>query len=238
MQHVISIPGFYEPFASMTHLAGAAIFAAFSIWLLRRGRGDLARMASLATFCFGAVFLLSISGLYHLLAPDGAVRPMVRRLDHAAIFVLIACSFTPIHTILFRGWRREGALALIWAVAIVGITLKMVYFYEMPRWLGLSLYLGMGWLGLFTGIMLWRRYGFDFAQPLLWGGLAYTFGCLIEGMHWPVVLDGVIMWHELFHLAVLLGLGCHFAFTYKIADGHVSVLHADGTEWLGYEEAV
>ena len=170
MRNTIPIPGFFEPVSSLTHLLGAVLFAVASIWLLRRGRGNSARMVSLIVFCAGAVFLLSISGIYHLLSPIGATREIVRRLDHAAIFILIAASFSPGHTILFRGWGRAGALVLIWSVAFLGIALKMIYFHEMSTWLGLGLYLGMGWLGIFSSVSLWRRYGFVFVQPLLWGG--------------------------------------------------------------------
>jgi len=223
VRNTISIPGFTEPFSSLSHLLGAVVFAAASIWLLRRGRGDRARMVSLIAFCLGAVFVLSMSGIFHMLPHAGSTRTFVQRLDHAGIFVLIAGSFSPTHTILFRGWGRVGALLLIWTTAIVGITLKMIYFHEMSRWLGLSLYLGMGWMGLYTSISLWRRHGFDFVQPLIWGGVAYTFGAVLEGIHWPVLITGVLEWHEVLHVAVLIGLGFHWAFTYKIADGHVLV---------------
>ncbi len=224
------IPGFSEPVSSLTHLLGALIFAAASVVLLGRGRGDSARIASLLAFCIATVALLSISGIYHLLTPGGSARAVARRMDHIAIFVLIACTFTPAYTILFRGWSRTGPLLLIWFIAFFGIALKMIYFHEMPRWIGLGLYLGMGWLGALSSASLWRRYGFDFVQPIVWGGLAYTVGCLLEGLRWPVLISGVVQWHELFHVAVLIGLGFHWAFTFKIADGHVLVhepVHSD-----------
>ena len=221
VRNTISIPGFFEPFSSVSHLLGALIFAAASFWLLRRGRGDSARMVSLIAFCLGAVFLLSMSGIYHMLSPNGQARVFVQRLDHAGIFVLIAGSFTPAYTILFRGWGRIGGLLLIWTIAVVGIAIKMIYFDDMPTWLGLSLYVGMGWLGVFPSIFLWRRYGFDFVQPLFWGGVAYSIGAGLEGMNWPILVTGVVEWHEVLHVAVLVGLGSHWAFNYKIADGHV-----------------
>ena len=223
MRNTISIPGFFEPFSSLSHLLGALVFLAASFLLLRRGRGDKARMVSLVAFCLGAVFLLTVSGLYHMLSPAGQARAFAQRLDHSAIFVLIAASFTPPFTILFRGWGRLGGLLLIWTFAIAGIALKMIYFNEMPTWLGLSLYVGMGWLGIFPSLLLWQRYGFDFVQPIIWGGVAYTIGAALEGMCWPVLVTGVVEWHEVLHVAVLIGLVCHWTFTYKIADGHVQL---------------
>jgi len=64
VDEIISIPGFNDPFSSISHLLGAGIFAILSIFLLRRGRGDRARMINLAVFCVAAVFLLSMSGVY------------------------------------------------------------------------------------------------------------------------------------------------------------------------------
>jgi len=168
---ILSIPGFAEPFSSLSHLLGAVMFALLSICLLKRGAGDTGRMISLAVFCFGSVFLLSASGFYHLFGPNGGIAGSVmRRLDHAAIFILIACTYTPPHIILFRGWLRWGMLLLIWSIAAIFITLKMIYFEDMPKHLGLALYLGMGWIGIGPAVVVWRRYGFHFIQPIFWGG--------------------------------------------------------------------
>ena len=144
MQSIYPIPGFAEPFSSLSHLLGAGVFLVLSPFLFRRGLGCNLRTSGLAIFAFGTVFLLSMSGTYHLLDDGGTARRVMRMLDHAAIFVLIACSFTPIHIILFRGWGRWGVLALVWGFAVTAITMKMVYFDTMPQAVGLSLYLGMG----------------------------------------------------------------------------------------------
>ena len=219
MTDTLPIPGFHQPFSSLSHLTAACVFAVASGWLVWRGRGNTARMVSLFVFSIATVFLLSTSGIYHML-PPGEARTFAQRLDHSAIFILIAATFTPVHTILFRGKGRSGALLFIWTVAILGIGLKMIYFGQMPRWLGIGLYVGMGWLGLFTGTSLTRRYGFGFVQPLAWGGFAYTLGAIIEGTSRLTLLPGVIQWHELLHVAVLVGLCCHWSFIYQIADGH------------------
>lgn len=222
MKSMIPIPGFADPFSSLSHLLGALIFAALSVPLLIRSRGQADRLISVAIFCFGAVSLLSISGVYHLVNPAGTARTILQRLDHAAIFILIAASFTPIHVILFRGWGKWGVLALVWAYAIVAISLKMIFFTDMPMSWGLALYLVMGWIGLVPGIALWWKHGFDFVRPVIFGGLAYTIGCVFEALHWPVIVPGVIQWHECFHVAVLVGLAFHWAFIFDIADGHLT----------------
>lgn len=218
METVISLPGFADPFSSLSHLLGAALFTVFAVFLLRRGRGDALRMTSLVLFCFGTIFLLSSSGVTHLLGRGGTAHAVMQRIDHAAIFALIACSFTPIHVILFRGRQRWIVLSIVWLVAIVGITLKTVYFDAIPRTWGTAIYIAMGWIGLASWLAVVRHYGFQFALPIMWGGFAYTIGGVLDSLQWPVLVSGVIQWHEVFHVAVLIGLGCHWAFIYSIAD--------------------
>lgn len=87
---IYPIPGFSEPVSSLTHLGGAGVFGLLSIGLLRRGWGDTGRVVALAVFAFSCVLLLAVSGVYHLLAPGYAGWVVMRRLDRAAIFGLIA----------------------------------------------------------------------------------------------------------------------------------------------------
>src|SRR5947209_1613726 len=104
------LPGFYEPFSSASHLLGAGVFLFLGLFLLRRGRGDRARVTYLAVYVFTGVFLLSMSGVYHMHARGGPARQILARLDHAGVFLLIAGTFTPAHGILFRGPLRWGPL--------------------------------------------------------------------------------------------------------------------------------
>ena len=215
----ISIPGFTEPISSLTHLIGAGAFAILGFFLIRRGRGDWARIVSLTIYVFSCVFLLSMSGVYHLLAFNSAGRAVLARLDHAAIFVLIAGTFTPAHVILFRGFGRWGMLVAIWGAMAAGVSLKTVFFKSTEEWIGLALYLGMGWLGIISGAALWRRFGYSFVRPLLWGGCVYSVGAVLDFLRWPVLYRGVLGAHEAFHVAVLIGAGLHFRFIWQFAAG-------------------
>ena len=224
---MLPIAGFGDPVSSISHLGGAVVFAFLAAALLRRGGGDRARMISLSVFAVSCVLLLCLSGVYHLLSPDTAARTVLKRLDHAAIFVLIAGSFTPVHTILFRGVWRWGMLSGIWAAAITGVILKTAYFDVVPEWLGLMMYLGLGWFGAISATALARQNGWRRLQLVLWGALAYTAGALAEFLRWPVLLPGIVGPHEMFHLAVLAGIACHWAFIARIASGKV--------KWAGLE---
>jgi channel protein (hemolysin III family) len=158
-----------------------------------------------------------MSGVFHLLPLNDPARPVLQRLDHAAIFVLIAGTFTPVHTILFRGFRRWAPLAVIWIIAVTGITLKSIYFTQISEGLSTGTYLGMGWLGLFSVGLIWWEWGFATAQPLISGAFYYSFGAIIDYFKEPMLIYGIIGPHELFHIAVLLGLASHWRFIWTIS---------------------
>jgi channel protein (hemolysin III family) len=218
---IYSLPGFQEPFSALSHLLGAGVFFVLGCLLLWRGRHNPRNLIYLGIYAFSVVLLLSISGVYHMLPRDGTAHLVLVRLDHGAIFLLIAGSFTPAHGILMHGWQRWGPLLVIWTAAIAGITLKTVFFDDLAEWIGLSLYLTMGWLGAYSGVLLARRFGFNFVKPLLIGGIAYSIGALIDFLQWLIVIPGVIHPHELFHVAVLMGAFWHWLFVWQIAPGEI-----------------
>ena len=89
----------------------------------------------------------------------------------------------------------------------------------MPEWVGLGMYLGLGWLGAISTIALARCFGVRFILPLLWGAIAYTAGAIAEAAHWPTPIPGIVESHEVFHFAVLAGIAFHWSFIRRIADG-------------------
>ena len=210
--NIISIPGFSDPFSSISHLIGVLVALYYGVGLLRLSIGHHGSFISVGVFVFSVVFLLSMSGVFHLLEHDSAGRDVLQRLDHAGIFVLIAGTFTPIHAILFKGFWRYGFLSLIWLVAITGITLKTIFFTEFAEWLGLMFYLSLGWLGVLSAFLTHRLHGIAITKPLFYGGLAYTLGASLEFLKLPIVIYGVLGPHELFHIAVLAGIAWHWRF--------------------------
>jgi hemolysin III len=220
---LLHLPGCYEPCSSLSHFFGALLFLGLGLFLLRRGRGDRLRTCLLGVYVASCVFLLLISGSYHTLERGSAARLVVERIDHAAIFVFIAGTCTPAFGVLYRGLWRWVSLLFIWAVAATAITLKTIYFTDLPEWLGLALYLCFGWLGAFSAFHFARRYGFAFVVPLILGGVAYSVGGIMEYLSWPVLVPGMVHPHEVFHVAVLVGALCHWVFVWQFAPGEVRV---------------
>ena len=218
MIDIYSMPGFTHPLSSIIHFLGAIFFTDLAYFLIRRGKGSSIRIVSLAVFSSSCVFLLLMSAVYHLLETRGTAHAVFQRLDHAAIFLVIAGTFTPIHCILFTGFLRWGFLIIVWVMAISGLVVKTVYFITIPEWLGLSFYLGLGWKGLLMGYKLWQRYGFTFIRPLVIGDICYTVGAIIEYQHKLIILTGILGPHEVLHIAVLAGIGFQWWFIIKALD--------------------
>lgn len=217
--------GIYQPVASLSHLLGALVFAVLGIVLIVRAHGS--NRFWLAVFVVSALFLLSMSGVYHLLEPGTFAREEVlRRLDHAAIFVLIAGTLTAAHGILFSGWWRWGMIVPLWLGTAAAVTLQSVFFHEFSQLLLLALYLGFGWLGVIAGIKLARVFGFTLVRPALWGGISYTVGAIADAAAPPVWIPGYFGAHGFFHLTVLAGLGFHFYFLSRVAHWRPEHRHA------------
>ncbi len=210
-----SFLGCSDPFSSLSHLVGA-IVCFCSAFPLLKSEPKIAHRIALLVFSFGCIFLLLMSGVYHLLPIESQGRAVLQRLDHAAIFILIAGTFTPVHTILFSGFWRWAPLVVIWSIAIAGITLKSIFFSQIPEVLSTSIYLGMGWLGIVSGILIVAEQGLQFIQPLFGGALFYSVGAGIDLIKEPTIIPGVIGPHEIFHVAVLLGVAYHWRFIKRI----------------------
>lgn len=211
------LPGFLEPVSSLTHLLGAGVFALLAVPLLRRARGDLRRVALFGVYAFAAVLLLAASGVYHMLPEASTARAVMGRLDLAAIFVLIAGTHTPVQGLFFRGFARWGVLLALWGIAALGITLFTIFYDDLPRGLGTGVFLLMGWLAGASGLIVWRRIGSARIAPLVLGGVAYSIGAVLQWRQWPNLVPGVFGAHELWHLAVLAGMGLHWHFLFENA---------------------
>lgn len=213
----------YEPFSAISHMLGAAVFLVLGFVLLKQGinrphqgRSRVGLLVSLWIYTSSCVIQLLASTAFHVFVKGGAIGRIAERIDHVAIYLLIAGTFTPTYVILFQGKRRWIPLVIIWAVAILGIVLKTFYFEYISEWLSLVFYLAMGWMGVFTIATIWKRHSFRYVQLMVWGGLSYTAGAIICHFEQPILWPGVIHAHEIFHLTVLAGALLHWRFIWEI----------------------
>ncbi len=210
--------GLRDPVSSTTHFAAClfGIFATALLWRLGRSRGLRAQIA-LAAFGVSAIILYGASATYHALRlPPDQLR-VFRMLDHSAIYLLIAGTYTPaFYFLLPDSPQRRLYLGGIWLLAIVGIVCKWTI-PDMPYWLTVGLYIGMGWVGVLTVAEMLRAVGPRAMAWAFWGGLSYTIGGIADLFHWPRLVPGLFGSHEIFHLFAMGGTMCHFIFLVKYA---------------------
>lgn len=202
---------FKDPVSGLTHLASA--FAALIGLLVLWGFSPSAGPTRPGVVIYGAtlVLLFLASAAYHLIKTSPARELWLRRLDHTAIFLLIAGTYTPVCLIVLTGGWRWGMLITIWALAAIGILFKL-FFIKAPRWISVIIYVTMGWLGVIGVAQLLQALPIAAMGWLLAGGLLYTGGAVIYGLKRPNLLPGVFGFHEIWHLFVTAASAAHYVF--------------------------
>jgi hemolysin III len=133
----------------------------------------------------------------------------LRKLDHTAIYLLIAGSYTPICYIRLAGFWKWGMLVLIWSLAFIGIGVK-IFVIKAPRWITAGVYVVMGWLSLLAVRQIVAALPPGALVGLAAGGIIYTLGAVVYIIKKPDFVPGVFGFHELWHLFVILAALAHF----------------------------
>jgi len=199
-----------EPVNGASHLVGLLLAGAGTILLLRMAQGP-SELVAFGVYGATLILLYGASTLYHTLPlPERPLRAL-RTLDHIAIYFLIAGSYTPVALITLKGPLGWTLLAAIWLIALAGIPFKL-FFLDAPVWLSTATYLAMGYLALVAVVPIAEAVSFRGLAWLIAGGLAYTVGAVIYARQRPDPFPGHFGHHEIWHLLVLAGSRCHFAF--------------------------
>jgi hemolysin III len=166
-------------------------------------RGTAVDVVAAGVFASTMIVVYLVSALYHAV-PAGRTKAFLNRVDHAAIYLFIAGSYTPFALGMLRGawgWTLFGA---VWAMAAVGVAVKLLDLLKHPLW-STGLYVAMGWFALIAAGPLVRAMPWAGLAWLVAGGVAYTAGAAL------FVFDGRARYlHFAWHLCVLAGTACHF----------------------------
>jgi hemolysin III len=198
-----------EPVNSLTHWTGAFLGLIGLISLVIVGWGTPAKVISLAVYGISLIFLFSASATYHMVHVRDKVLEIFRKIDHAAIYVLIAGTYTPFCINAFSGFWKWGLLSIIWSLAVIGIVVK-VFYIRAPRWLNAGIYLVMGWLCLAAVGQMLAVLPVWVLGWLITGGLIYTLGAVVYITKIFNFVPGVFGFHEVWHIFVMLAAAAHF----------------------------
>ncbi|MER3442854.1 MAG: hemolysin [Meiothermus sp.] len=191
-----------EPFNTYSHAAGAVLALLGTVVLLLVSGGETAKVVGALVFGASMVLMYTSSTLYHALKVPERALLALRKLDHAAIFLFIAGSYTPVVLSALEPSLRPVLLGLVWGLAALGIGLK-IFTLKIPRWLNTLTYVGLGWLAVFflpkLSLSPWAL------AWMILGGLAYSIGAITYATKWPNPWPQRVGFHGLWHLWVLLG---------------------------------
>lgn len=189
---------------ALTHGVGAiaAIVGLVFMLVWAVSYGDTFHVVSASIYGASLILLYLASTLYHAF-PWPRLKALFQQMDHAAIYVLIAGTYTPFALVNLRGAWGWTLLAVVWSIALIGVIME-VAMKERKKWLSLSLYLGLGWMAVVVIKPMLETVEAGGLWLLLAGGLAYTFGVIFY------VWKSLRFHHAIWHVFVLAGSVLHF----------------------------
>jgi hemolysin III len=186
------------------HIAGVAFGIAGAVWpaIMMPALPSLGERLSVAVYALALLAMLSASAAYNIW-PLTPVKAWLRRIDHSAIYIMIAGTYTPFIAQIPSGWTPLALLTVVWGVAIAGLMLKLVLPGQLDR-LSIVLYLALGWSGLAAYDALRLALGPGTLWLLAVGGAIYSAGVVFH------LAERLPFQNALWHLFVLGGAGVHY----------------------------
>lgn len=205
-----------EPVNSLTHWAGAALALIGLIALLIIGWDTPAKVISLSIYGLSLIAMFSASATYHMVQVKDRALEIFRKIDHSAIYLLIAGTYTPFCVNAFEGFWKWGMLSIIWSLALIGIIVK-VFYIRAPRWLNAGIYLVMGWLAVSASGQMLAALPAWVLGWMIAGGVIYTLGAVVYITKIFNFKPGVFGFHEMWHIFVMLAAAAHFVAVLGVA---------------------
>lgn len=194
------------------HKYSAFIAAALGIVLIvgtARHRGAL-DIVAVTVYVLGITGLFATSTVYHRINWTSPRRRVaMKRADHSMIFVFIAATYTPFCTMALDPPTRWWVLGIVWLGALGGVVLKLLW-PGSPRWLGVVLYIVLGWVAVWVAPELLRTAGVAIFVLLAVGGVFYSIGGVLYALKWPEPWPGTFGHHEVFHACTAIAAVLHY----------------------------
>jgi hemolysin III len=204
-----------DPFCGLSHLVGAVLSLVGLVVLINAAWGKPWHLTAFVVYGTTLVLLYTASALYHSLRVKPHVEGALYGLDRAAIYALIAGTYTPICLVALGGGWGWSLFGIVWGLAFAGILADFISRRRIPDWVQALLYLVMGWIALVAIGPLVRALPGAALLLLLGGCLIYTFGAIICVKDRPHLKPGLFHAHDLWHVLVLAASACHFLLMWR-----------------------
>ena len=165
--------------------------------------------AALAIYLGCAVLLFANSATYHIGHWGEVTKSVLRRIDHANIYLFVAGTYTPLSVILLTGTSRIVILSLIWGLAAAGVLFRVLWL-SAPRWLYSAMYVVMGWAAVWWLPSFWSSGGPAIVILIIVGGVIYSLGALVYSRKRPNPSPTWFGFHEVFHSCTVIAAACHW----------------------------
>ena len=197
-------------FRGVIHLIAFCAMPAIAAVMIALAATQSGRAAvATSVYCGSMAAMFGVSALYHRSTWSERGWQLMRRLDHATIFIFIAGTYTAFGLLALEGAARWWVLGIVWTGCLAGVLLK-VRWPHAPRWVGVPIYLTVGWVAVFVLGDLATNAGPAALVLLLVGGLFYSIGGVAYATHRPNPRPGVFGYHEVFHLMTVIAAACQY----------------------------
>lgn len=198
----------------VSHQISAFVATAFGIYLLAKTNHNQVFWGNLI-YIISVVFLFGVSAIYHRPNWSPEKRKILRRIDHAAIYFLIAGTYTPIILFAFPRQDVDFYLILIWSSALAGVA-KSIFWPAAPKYLVALLCVLLGWVVVIEWNSLVVHFSKVQLRLLFGGGVAYTVGAVIYAAKWPNPSPRIFGYHEIFHALTIVAAILHAVLIFQI----------------------
>lgn len=190
------------------HAATAPLVLAAGIVLICLSPSASTRVGS-AIYAASAVLLFTVSGVYHRGHWGVRMHAVLKRIDHANIFLLIAGSYTPFTIVLLHGRAQVVLLSIVWGGALLGVAFR-VFWNDAPRWLYTPIYIALGWAAIGFIDDFAAAAGAAVLTLIIVGGALYTLGGIVYGFRKPDPFPRWFGFHEVFHSFTIAAFVVHY----------------------------
>ncbi|MTI85472.1 MAG: hemolysin III family protein [Firmicutes bacterium] len=204
-----SFLGMKEPVNTLTHFIAFLTAIAGLVFLIIATRNEPVKLLVMIVYGTSLVLLFGASSLYHWIKTSPHKELCLRKIDHIAIYILIAGSYTPVFFYGLGGAWKWTMLIAVWTLALIGIVLK-IFFQNVPRAVSTAFYLSLGWIAVVPFAMLVKTIPLGGIIMMVAGGVAYTVGALIYATKCFNFFPNRFGFHEIFHLCIVAGSVTHY----------------------------